>query len=106
VEEAFTEASIRYTVVGAMSFYDRKEVRDALSFLRVQVNDRDIPSLRRSLLCVPGVGDGSVRDIVFHHERERLWSLGCDLRILPKQQKSPCRYASTVCGLYASDAGA
>lgn len=64
VEEAFTESRLGYTVVGAMSFYDRKEVRDALSFVRVLVNDMDVPSFRRSLLCVPGVGDSSVRDLV------------------------------------------
>ena len=61
VEERLASASIPYRVVGGTRFYDRREVKDALAYLRAVVNPSDEVSIKR-VLNVPkrGVGDSSV----------------------------------------------
>ena len=61
VEEQLAGASIPYRVVGGTRFYDRREVKDALAYLRAVVNPSDEVSIKR-ILNVPkrGVGDSSV----------------------------------------------
>ncbi|RYE79047.1 MAG: ATP-dependent DNA helicase PcrA, partial [Myxococcales bacterium] len=57
-EEIFIRVGMPYKVVGGVRFYERKEVRDALAYLRVLVNPADQVSLRR-ILNTPkrGIGD-------------------------------------------------
>ncbi|WP_419924310.1 UvrD-helicase domain-containing protein [Candidatus Poriferisocius sp.] len=65
VEELLVEAGIPYQLVGGTRFYDRREVKDALAYLRVAVNPGDAVSLRRALNSPKrGVGDGSVAKLV------------------------------------------
>jgi DNA helicase-2/ATP-dependent DNA helicase PcrA len=47
LEEALLHSSIPYILVGGIRFYDRKEIKDVLSFLRLLVNSRDSVSSRR-----------------------------------------------------------
>ena len=60
-EEAFRQFGIPHRVVGATGFFDRKEVKDALSYLRLLANPRDLVSFTR-VANVPrrGIGDTSV----------------------------------------------
>jgi DNA helicase II / ATP-dependent DNA helicase PcrA len=62
VEEQLMRAGIPYKVVGGTRFYDRREVKDALAYVRAVVNPIDEVSLKR-VLNVPkrGIGDSSVR---------------------------------------------
>ena len=57
-EEVFIRVGLPYRVVGGVRFYERKEVKDALAYVRVLVNPRDAVSLRR-ILNEPkrGIGD-------------------------------------------------
>ncbi len=57
-EEVFIRVGLPYKVVGGVRFYERREVRDALAYLRVLANPADSVSLRR-ILNVPkrGIGD-------------------------------------------------
>jgi DNA helicase-2/ATP-dependent DNA helicase PcrA len=57
-EEVFIRVGLPYRVVGGVRFYERKEVKDALAYLRVLVNPRDTVSIRR-ILNEPkrGIGD-------------------------------------------------
>ncbi len=57
-EEVFIRVGLPYKVVGGVRFYERKEVRDALAYLRFLANPADEISLRR-ILNVPkrGIGD-------------------------------------------------
>jgi DNA helicase II / ATP-dependent DNA helicase PcrA len=59
-EEVFIRVGLPYKVVGGVRFYERREVRDALAYLRVLANPADSVSLRR-ILNVPkrGIGDRS-----------------------------------------------
>ncbi len=49
IEESFVRQGVPYRVVGGTRFYERKEVRDLLAYLRVLVNPQDEVSMRRIL---------------------------------------------------------
>ncbi len=57
-EEVFIRSGLPYKVVGGVRFYERREIKDALAYLRILVNPDDEISLRR-ILNVPkrGIGD-------------------------------------------------
>ena len=61
LEEYLVRVGIPYKVVGGTRFYDRREVKDAVAYLRAIVNPTDEVSVKR-ILNVPkrGVGDSSV----------------------------------------------
>ncbi|MGI9029068.1 MAG: UvrD-helicase domain-containing protein [Ilumatobacteraceae bacterium] len=61
VEEAMMRLGIPYKVVGGTRFYDRREVKDAMAYLRAVVNPADEVSVKR-VLNIPkrGVGDASI----------------------------------------------
>jgi DNA helicase-2/ATP-dependent DNA helicase PcrA len=67
VEETLVRAGIPYRVVGGVRFYDRREVKDAMAYLRALVNPDDEVSWRR-IVNVPkrGVGDTSVNKVSAH----------------------------------------
>jgi DNA helicase-2/ATP-dependent DNA helicase PcrA len=60
-EEVFIRTGQPYKVVGGVRFYERREIRDALAYLRLLVNADDVVSLQR-ILNVPkrGIGDRAV----------------------------------------------
>ncbi len=66
-EEAFRARGIRYEVVGGSEFFDRREVRDVLAYLKLLANPADEVSLLR-IVNVParGIGDVTVEHLVSH----------------------------------------
>jgi len=72
-EEIFIRLGMPYKVVGGVRFYERREVRDALAYLRLLVNPADQVSLRR-ILNTPkrGIGDRAVACVNALAERERI----------------------------------
>jgi DNA helicase-2/ATP-dependent DNA helicase PcrA len=72
-EEVFIRTGQPYKVVGGVRFYERREVRDALAYLRMLVNPDDQVSLRR-ILNVPkrGIGDRAVACVQELADRERI----------------------------------
>lgn len=58
LEEMLVRANIPYLLVGATRFYGRREIKDALSFLRVVHNPQDEASMRR-IINVPARGIGA-----------------------------------------------
>ncbi len=63
-EEIFMRAAIPYKVVGGLRFYERKEVKDLLAYLRVLANPNDEVSLRR-IINFPkrGIGDRALEEV-------------------------------------------
>lgn len=72
-EEIFIRLGLPYRVVGGVRFYERREVRDALAYLRTLANPDDTVSLRR-ILNVPkrGIGDRAEACVSAYAERERI----------------------------------
>ncbi|GAA2311826.1 DNA helicase PcrA [Nonomuraea roseoviolacea subsp. roseoviolacea] len=72
-EEIFIRTGLPYKVVGGVRFYERKEVKDLLAYLRVLANPADVVSLRR-ILNVPkrGIGDRAEAMIEAFAARERI----------------------------------
>ena len=79
-EEVFIRVGLPYKVVGGVRFYERKEVRDALAYLRAVVNDDDTVSLRR-VLNTPrrGIGERAEACVEALAARDRI-SFGAALR--------------------------
>ncbi len=67
LEEMLMRSGIPYKVFGGQKFYDRREVRDVIAYLRVIVNPADDVSLRR-IINVPkrSIGDSTVQELVRH----------------------------------------
>ncbi len=67
LEDMLMRSNIPYKVFGGQRFYDRKEVRDVLAYLRVIVNPADDVSLRR-IINVPkrAIGDSTVQELMNH----------------------------------------
>ena len=71
-EEVFIRAGLPYKVVGGVRFYERREVRDLLAYLRLIANSEDEVSLRR-VLNVPrrGIGDRTEESVAALANRDR-----------------------------------
>src|SRR5271154_2762281 len=72
-EEVFIRVGLPYRVVGGVRFYERREVRDLLAYLRLIANPADEVSLRR-VLNVPkrGIGDRAEEYVAAYAQRERV----------------------------------
>jgi DNA helicase II / ATP-dependent DNA helicase PcrA len=72
-EEVFIRVGMPYRVVGGVRFYERREIKDALAYLRILVNPADEISLRR-ILNEPkrGIGDRAEACVLALAQRERL----------------------------------
>ena len=72
-EEIFIRTGLPYKVVGGVRFYERREVRDLLAYLRLLANREDLVSLRR-ILNVPrrGIGDRAEACVEAFAQRERI----------------------------------
>ncbi len=73
VEEVFVRVGLPYKVVGGTRFYERKEVKDALAYLRVISNPTDSVNLRR-ILNTPrrGIGERAEACVAQLADRERI----------------------------------
>lgn len=73
LEEMLMRSAIPYKVFGGQKFYDRKEVRDVIAYLRVVVNPADDVSLRR-IINVPkrAIGDSTVQELMNHAQQNNM----------------------------------
>jgi DNA helicase-2/ATP-dependent DNA helicase PcrA len=80
-EEVFIRLGMPYKVVGGVRFYERREIRDALAYLRVIANPDDLVSLRR-ILNTPRRGIGERAEAAVEHfaNREQI-SFGAALEV-------------------------
>ena len=72
IEEALRRNNIKYKIIGGLSFYQRKEIKDLLAYLRFSINQQDEQALRRIInLPKRGIGPASVDKVVvaaFEHD--------------------------------------
>ncbi len=73
LEEVFVRVGLPYKVVGGTRFYERREIKDALAYLRVLANPADTVNLRR-ILNVPkrGIGERAEAALTLLADRERI----------------------------------
>ena len=64
LEESLRKRNIPYRIYGGLSFYQRKEIKDAVSYLRLAINPNDDEALKR-VINIParGIGETTVRKI-------------------------------------------
>ena len=70
IEDALMRSGMAYRIVGGVRFYERKEIKDALAYLKLLINPHDDVSLRR-VINVPtrGIGKGVMDSIEQHLHR-------------------------------------
>ena len=95
-EEVFIRVGLPYKVVGGVRFYERKEVRDALAYLRAISNERDVVSLRR-IVNEPkrGIGERAEAALEMFASRERI-SLTDAMRRVDEVNELATRSANAV----------
>ncbi|MGL4773190.1 MAG: DNA helicase PcrA [Clostridium sp.] len=85
-EEAFRRRGIAYKIVGGTRFYDRKEIKDMLAYLKVLVNPQDDISIKR-IINVPkrSIGDATVAKLQDFAEQWELnlWDAISEVRTIP-----------------------
>ncbi|MDO9287426.1 MAG: UvrD-helicase domain-containing protein [Thermodesulfovibrionales bacterium] len=70
IEDALREELIQYRVMGGISFYQRKEIKDIIAYMRLVINSDDNVSLRRIINCPPrGIGAATLSKI--EHEAKK-----------------------------------
>ena len=78
MEEALRKLSIPYRIVGGISFYQRKEVKDLISYLRYAMNHNDEEALKR-IINYPkrGIGDTTIAKIILFADEQgiTLWEV-------------------------------
>lgn len=83
-EEALRRMGIAYRIYGGMSFYQRKEVKDMIAYLRIIVNPRDEEALKRIInYPVRGIGKTTIdKATLFANENNvSLWDIICNAAI-------------------------
>ena len=73
IEDALRKINIEYQVFGGLSFYQRKEIKDVLAYLRLTQNQNDEESFRRIINFPPrGIGQTTLDKLTLISEKENL----------------------------------
>jgi DNA helicase-2/ATP-dependent DNA helicase PcrA len=101
LEEACLRTGLPYQLVGALRFYERREVKDVLSYLRLVLNPADGVSFERAILSSPrGVGLSTVEQVLQLAQSKKVTpleaaSLG-ELKLAPARQEPLLRFISLI----------
>ncbi|UYZ61084.1 ATP-dependent helicase [Hymenobacter latericus] len=93
MEEALRKLNIKYKIVGGLSFYQRKEIKDLVAYLRLTVNPNDEQALRR-VINYPkrGIGDTTISKLInaADEANETLWDVVANAeKFLPARVSNP-----------------
>ncbi|MEI6621320.1 MAG: DNA helicase PcrA [Actinomycetes bacterium] len=96
IEEVFIRLGLPYKVVGGVRFYERREVRDVLAYLRLLANPHDDVALRR-ILNTPrrGIGDTAVAAVDVIANRDRV-SFAAALRVIDEDSGIAARSLKSI----------
>lgn len=115
LEEKLLERGIPYNVVGGLRFYDRKEIKDAVAYLRLLINPADAIALARAINTPPrGVGDKTLERLVEMTQTRDLTPIdacaaiaaGAGERIGAKVRQEMGKFAGLITQCRAEAAGA
>jgi DNA helicase II / ATP-dependent DNA helicase PcrA len=104
MEEVLIEAGIPYQIVGGVKFYERKEIKDVLAYVRLVVNPKDLVSLAR-VVNVParGIGEKSyttIKNYIFDRptDEDKSSFLGSlqHIPLPPKQSQSIINFYDSI----------
>ncbi len=108
LEEALRKANIPYRIYGGLSFYQRKEIKDAIAYMRFTINPNDEEALKR-IINFPkrGIGPTTVAKILVLAKEKNcsLWEIiqKADSLFPPRAAKGLLEFASLL-NLFAMDA--
>ncbi|HHP7241449.1 MAG TPA: ATP-dependent helicase [Cyclobacteriaceae bacterium] len=78
IEEALRRNNIPYKIIGGLSFYQRKEIKDLVAYLRFVVNQNDEQAMRRIInLPKRGIGPGTIEKMIVaaNENNKTLWEV-------------------------------
>lgn len=86
MEESLRKRNIPYKIYGGLSFYQRKEIKDLIAYLRLTINQNDEEALKR-IINYPrrGIGDTTIDKLkdVAQKYNVSIWTLLCNLNKVP-----------------------
>ena len=86
MEEALRKRNIPYKIYGGLSFYQRKEIKDLIAYLRLTVNQNDEEALKR-IINYPrrGIGDSTIDKLkeVSQKYNVSIWTVLCNSNKVP-----------------------
>jgi DNA helicase-2/ATP-dependent DNA helicase PcrA len=93
LEEGLRRMNIKYKIIGGMSFYQRKEIKDIIAYVRYTLNPNDEEALRR-IINYPkrGIGDSTIAKILVIAEEQgaSIWDILCNIQsVLPGRAAAP-----------------
>ncbi|EAY24352.1 ATP-dependent helicase [Microscilla marina] len=83
IEEALRKANIKYKIIGGLSFYQRREIKDLISYLRYTVNHKDEEALKRIInLPKRGIGNTTLQKVLAtaYESELPLWEVISNIR--------------------------
>ncbi len=81
-EEALRKVGLKYRIIGGLSFYQRKEIKDLIGYLRFTVNQQDEEAFKRIInLPKRGIGDTTVAKIsvIAAEQNDSVWGIVSDI---------------------------
>jgi len=91
IEEALRRININYKIVGGLSFYQRREIKDLIAYLRLTINHNDEESFKRIVnLPKRGIGPGTINKILVGAENNTmsLWEVLENIQLFVHGQAS------------------
>ena len=95
-EEALRKLNLKYRIIGGLSFYQRREIKDVLAYLRFIINQRDTEAFKRIInLPKRGIGDTTIAklELTAAERQEPIWEVVANIR-----QFQAGRFADTIEG--------
>ncbi|MFM2394346.1 MAG: hypothetical protein RLZZ546_2328, partial [Bacteroidota bacterium] len=98
-EEALRRYNLIYKIYGGLSFYQRKEIKDVIAYIRLTVNEKDDEALKR-VINYPrrGIGDSTIDGIatIANDNEISMWEVICQVDFNPRTKKSIAEFVSLI----------